>query len=154
MDVIISDILSKGCRDQKTAAMTCQVYQEFIENKKYHNVTYKYNERLNTTYITAKCTKSSPECVFVPISSFDNISLDTMGKYIEIEESKTVYLAILSPDSTLVCYRLSDGLMLPSVLKETKHDRRQVLDSELNKRRDDIKSAAMCSLPLSSIRKF
>ncbi|XP_071050602.1 uncharacterized protein [Onthophagus taurus] len=148
--------MKMGCKTRKEAAITSHVFLELCEVKKYWDVEYHFNEILSSMYITAKKTKSSKTLTFIPISSFDGISIEEMKKYLILDqEHKSVHLAIVDSDLTSVYYQITDGIgdPTPESQEESIKDRRMKLDGDLRSNKKILEEAAMYGIPITINKK-
>jgi hypothetical protein len=143
-----------GDLSKKYANAALQVYLELCEVRKYWDVEYKYDGDLGMLYFTAKKTKSEKTSVFVPRCSSDDLSYTQMQSYFALcdnSEIKSVFLALVSSDSTCVFYQITEGLNQPvdTSARHSKLNRQEKLDADIRKHKNLITEAALCGMSIT-----
>ncbi|XP_076272255.1 tRNA splicing endonuclease subunit 15 [Rhynchophorus ferrugineus] len=154
MEDLISKFLSLGA-NEKSAVLASQVLLELCEVKKYWNIEYEYDQNTGKIIVRAKKTASEPHSVFIPISSYEELSFNKIDDYLNIYKVNRAFLAIVHPDSTCIYYEITKGLSEPNdtTAKHSRVNKQEKLDSELRKHQKTIEQAALYGLPVTIIDK-
>ncbi|XP_003396761.1 uncharacterized protein LOC100648514 [Bombus terrestris] len=127
-----------GCMDSVKISTTFYVYIELCEAKKYWEVDYKYNEKLDLLYLEVRKKKNSQTEIYVPWPASCNISLDTIEKIQTGLDVEQITLVFKLEDSTSIIYKVSKDLVKPVDPKRTKlmkekEEKKSNLEKEIKK---------------------
>lgn len=145
--VICEHLKLLGCRSSAEIAFAYQVYLELFDVKLMHDVVFYYNIDINQIYLTAKASKNSVPCIFVPHPSHIAATMPYIEKLQrnlctpECEQSIT--LVCIEEDSTMVFYTFFCHLIEsqnPEILTrpKTREERKAYLDSEIRRNRNRL----------------
>ncbi|KAL1517471.1 hypothetical protein ABEB36_001234 [Hypothenemus hampei] len=150
---IVSEFQKLGA-DETTAILASQVYFELCEVKRYYSPSYSYDPTIRRIIIRAKRKPSENIQVFVPVSSFEQLSFEKLHE-IASNYNTSVYLAIVHPDSTCIYYKVSNNLDEPAEIsvKHTRVDKQQEFDTNIKKHRRAIEQAALLGVPITISKK-
>lgn len=115
---------------EESAFRSTLIYLDLIERKNWWYLDFKFNEFLQMILIIGSPSKKGPLQLILPTSSEVKLSAHEMRKFLiegnnakenifkkscteSLKFSPKVTLAIMSSDSTLVYYHISDGLVKP-----------------------------------------
>lgn len=155
MDVeskIKEDMRSLGCNSDVKISLACFLYMDLVDNKLMYDTEYCYNKDVDTLYVVARRSKSEKMNIYVPIPTFEDVTMDFIGKLQEnlctIETGPSINLAFIDGDSSTVIYTFTKGLVeRPAPEKVTEHrtreERRLFIDNELRKNKNDIMNNAL-----------
>lgn len=134
--------------------MVKNIYLDLCEAKKYWNVEYFCHETNGKTYLKAKRNKKEKESLFIPCDVSQPTNLRKIRDLLVLNKNndyESVFMAMISPDSTCIYYEISDGLVEPQEisinhLKKNKHEE---LDSKLRKNHLILEQAALYGIPVT-----
>ncbi|ENN72246.1 uncharacterized protein LOC109543272 [Dendroctonus ponderosae] len=137
--------------DETASLLATQVYLELCEVKRYWSPSYEFNPELGKIVIKAKKKPTEDVVVFVPIASFECLSFEKMQQFLSSTQTKSLFLAIVHPDSTCIYYKVTADLEEPTdaTAKHLKVDKKQKLDADLRKHRELIEQAALYGIPIT-----
>ncbi|XP_053620066.1 uncharacterized protein LOC128680736 [Plodia interpunctella] len=150
MDVEIKikeDMKSLGCESDMKISLAYQLYIHLVDEKLMYDTEYCYNKDVDTLYVVARPRKNEKLNIYVPIRTYDDISLDFINTMQEnlctVESGPSINLAFIEGDSTIVIYSFTKGLVeRPSAEKisenRKKEERRSFINSELVRHRSEI----------------
>ncbi|CAG9135791.1 unnamed protein product [Plutella xylostella] len=149
---IMEDMRSLGCNSNLKIGLAFHLYIYLVDQKLMYDTEYCYNKDIDTLYIVARPTEGGKLNIYVPIPTSNDISLKLISSLQEnlctVETGPTVNLAFVEGDSTTVIYSFTKGLLdlqSPEGLlrRRTREERRNFIDNELRKNRDDILNNAL-----------
>ncbi|KZC08304.1 PREDICTED: uncharacterized protein LOC107186608 [Dufourea novaeangliae] len=132
-----------GCTDPVKISTTFHVYIELCEARRYWDVNYKYNERLDVLYLEVKRKKNSEAEIYIPWPTLYNISLNKIEEIQEGLNSDRITFAFKSEDSTSIIYKVSKGLLKPmspevTKLMKEKEEKKSELEKEIRKNTSNL----------------
>lgn len=144
---IKEDMKSLGCESDMKISLAYQLYIHLVDEKLMYDTEYCYNKDIDTLYVVARSRKNEKLNIYVPIPTYDDISIDFINKMQEnlctVETGPSINLAFLEGDSTTVIYSFTKGLVnRPPAEKvaeqRAKEERRNFINNELRKQRSQI----------------
>ncbi|KDR20531.1 tRNA-splicing endonuclease subunit Sen15-like isoform X2 [Zootermopsis nevadensis] len=115
------DMVNLGCRNQLSVGIAFQVYMDLCEVQAMEDVRYVYSHELDLIYLLGK-TQRGPQSasrteIFLPLSTASEITPAWIQKVQDTlctdKDKKGITLAMKEHDSTVVYYRLTQGLVPP-----------------------------------------
>lgn len=149
---IKEDMKSLGCSSDLKISLAYNLYLHLVDEKLMYDTEYCYNKDIDTLYIVARPNKSGKLNIYVPIPTYDFISIDYINQIQEnlctVETGSTVNLAFIEGDFTTVIYTFTKGMVTrpsPSAITEqrAKEGRRSFIDNELRKNHNKILNDAL-----------
>ncbi|XP_013195102.1 uncharacterized protein LOC106138489 [Amyelois transitella] len=149
---IKQDMKSLGCDSDVKISLAYQLYIHLVDEKLMYDTEYCYNKDVDTLYVVARPRKNEKLNIYVPIRTYDDISVEFINKMQEnlctVESGHSINLAFIEGDSTIVIYSFTKGLVeRPSSQKVTeyrkKEERRSYINSELMRHRSEILNDAL-----------
>lgn len=115
---ILKTFRSLGCNDEAHCYGACRAYVYLKEEKRMHDVQYSYAKELNIIYMTAKPeSDANALCdVFIPVLATEGLNLVQLHRYRDTivhpdgTRPRNIVLAICSPSSIVLLYRMTQGL--------------------------------------------
>ncbi|KAJ8942673.1 hypothetical protein NQ314_009995 [Rhamnusium bicolor] len=134
--------------NRKEAVITLQVYLELCEIKRYYDIKYSFTPTLNKISLTAKKFKDGPACVFLPITTNEDLNFLKMQNFLRSISQETLFLVIVHADSTCVYYQLANSLLEPTDMtaKHLRENKQEKLDNNLKKNQELLEQAALFGL--------
>ncbi|PSN33291.1 hypothetical protein C0J52_20684 [Blattella germanica] len=152
---VLQDMINLGCRDQFNVGIAYQVYLNLCEVQAMRDVKYHYNKELDLLYLTGvkeKVSESSLPEIYLPLSTVSEISTSWISNVQDAlcneREDKGLTLAIKDHDSTVVYYRVTQGLVPPDS-PETGHrkkkheDKKHSIEVEVRKMQRELFNKAI-----------
>lgn len=136
-----------GCKSPAEVSSAYCVFLELFDVKLMHDVEFHYNDDIQQVYLTAKVSKNSSPSIFVPHPAFESIDMTRVEKLqnnlCPPNDAKSVTLACLEDDSTIVFYTFSNRLIDPQnpeifVRQKTREERKKKLEGEIRKNRNHL----------------
>lgn len=155
MDVenkIKEEMASLGCKSKQKINLAYHLYIYLIDVKLMYDVEYCYNKDIDTLYVVARPSKNQKLNIYIPFLTAEDVTMQLIDLLQEnlctIETGPVVNLAFIEGDSTTVIYSFTKGLIdiqSPEGLtrRKTREERRNFIDSELRKNREQILKDAM-----------
>lgn len=149
---IKEDMKALGCNSDLKISLAYNLYIYLVDEKLMYDTEYCYNKDIDTLYIVARPNKGAKLNIYVPIPTYDHISIDFINQIQEnlctVETGPTVNLAFVEGDFTTVIYTFTKGMAdrppPERVAKQrTKDGRRSFIDNELRKNRSNILNDAL-----------
>lgn len=84
MDVeskIKEDMRSLGCNSDVKISLACFLYMDLVDNKLMYDTEYCYNKDVDTLYVVARRSKSEKMNIYVPIPTFEDVTMDFIGNH-------------------------------------------------------------------------
>uniref|UniRef100_A0A1B6GRP3 Uncharacterized protein n=1 Tax=Cuerna arida TaxID=1464854 RepID=A0A1B6GRP3_9HEMI len=139
---VLQEMLQLGCPDRMKVMLAFQAYMKLCEVDKLWNVEFLYNRELDIIYISSSDTKE--QVLHIPVSAHQHLTpalLHTMNfALLTAHPHASMNILLKTPDSSLLPYKITEGLTLPPNPELTKEKRAiqekvQYVHSELNKRK-------------------
>ncbi|XP_075986252.1 uncharacterized protein LOC142983229 [Anticarsia gemmatalis] len=149
---IKSDMKALGCKSDLKISLAYNLYIHLVDEKLMYDTEYCYNKDIDTLYIVARPNKNDKLNIYVPIPTYDLISVSFINQVQEnlctVETGPTVNLAFIEGDFTTVIYTFTKGLVNrppPHRVSQqrAKEGRRTFIDNELRKSRNEILNDAL-----------
>ncbi|KAJ8708261.1 hypothetical protein PYW07_010386 [Mythimna separata] len=149
---IKDDMKALGCNSDLKVSLAYNLYIHLVDDKLMYDTEYCYNKDIDTLYIVARPKKNEKLNIYVPIPTYDEISVDFINKIQEnlctVETGPTVNLAFIEYDFTTVIYTFTKGLVdrpPPDKVSQlrAREGRRNFIDNELRKSRNQILNDAL-----------
>ncbi|KAK3594716.1 hypothetical protein CHS0354_001540 [Potamilus streckersoni] len=104
--------------------LTILVYLNLCEVRGWWNVKTHGCHEMNIFFLSGQSSKSSPREIILPISSTSSLSPADIQQYLQIikvdnSPTKGLILAVCDTDSTMVFYKVTDGLVPPESPEES-----------------------------------
>ncbi|KAG6454215.1 hypothetical protein O3G_MSEX008561 [Manduca sexta] len=155
MDVeekIKGDMRSLGCNCEMKISLAYFLYIYLVDEKPMYDTEYCYNKDINTLYVVARPSKNQKLNIYVPVPTFQEITMDFISKLQEnlctVETGHAINLAFIDSDFTTVIYTFSKGISkrLPQEQinqNRRKEERRTFINNELKKSHKNITNDAL-----------
>ncbi|XP_046685853.1 uncharacterized protein LOC124371543 [Homalodisca vitripennis] len=139
---VLQEMLQLGCPDRIKVMLAFQAYMKLCEVDKLWNVEFLYNRELDIIYISTSDTKE--QVLHIPVAAHQHLTpalLHTMNlTLLTAHPHASINILLKTPDSSLLPYKITEGLTLPPNPELTKEKRAvqekvQYVHSELNKRK-------------------
>lgn len=149
---IKEDMRLLGCKCDKKISLAFHLYVYLVDDKLMYDTEYCYNKDIDTLYVVARPNKNDKLNIYVPIPTSQNITMNLINELQEnlctVETGTIVTLAFIESDFTTVLYTFTKGLaerQAPEVvsLLKIKEEKRNFINSELRKKRDQILNDAL-----------
>ncbi|XP_026759391.2 uncharacterized protein LOC113518629 [Galleria mellonella] len=149
---IKEDMKALGCNSELKISLAFHLYIHLVDEKLMHDTEYCYNQDIDTLYVVARPNKNDKLNIYVPIPTYDDISIDFINKMQEnlctVETGPTINLAFVEGDSTTVIYSFTKGLVNrqpPEKAAENraKDERRTFINKELKNKKKNIIDKAL-----------
>ncbi|XP_026730981.1 uncharacterized protein LOC113496081 [Trichoplusia ni] len=149
---IKDDMKALGCNSELKISLAYYLYLHLVDDKLMYDTEYCYNKDIDTLYIVARPNRNDKLNIYVPIPTYDEISIDFINKIQEnlctVETGPTVNLAFIEGDFTTVIYTFTKGIVNrppPDKVSQqrAKEGRRNFIDNELKKNRTGILNDAL-----------
>uniref|UniRef100_A0A2A4J2J5 tRNA-splicing endonuclease subunit Sen15 domain-containing protein n=1 Tax=Heliothis virescens TaxID=7102 RepID=A0A2A4J2J5_HELVI len=149
---IKDDMKALGCHSDLKMSLAYNLYIHLVDEKLMYDTEYCYNKDIDTLYIVARPNKNEKLNIYVPIPTYDEISVDYINKIQEnictVETGPTVNLAFIEGDYTTVIYTFTKGIVdrpPPDKVsyQRAREGRRNFIDNELKKSRNVILNDAL-----------
>ncbi|XP_059045970.1 uncharacterized protein LOC131841662 [Achroia grisella] len=149
---IKEDMKSLGCNSELKISLTFHLYIHLVDEKLMYDTEYCYNKDIDTLYVVARPSKNDKLNIYVPIPTYDDISLDFINKMQEnlctVETGPTINLAFIESDSTTVIYSFTKGLVERQppervIENKAKEERRKFINKELKNQWKEIIDRAL-----------
>ncbi|KAL3872457.1 hypothetical protein ACJMK2_040383 [Sinanodonta woodiana] len=104
--------------------LTVLVYLNLCEVRGWWNVKTHCCQEMNIFFLSGQSSPSSPREIILPISSTTNLSPADIQQYLHVikvdnSPTKGLILAVCDTDSTMVFYKITDGLVPPESPEES-----------------------------------
>ena len=106
---ILKDINSLGCQDSKICVAAFKIYMELCEVRHLWDVKYSYSKELDIIYLTGRKSKDAKEEIYIPAPSTNRIDFKKITN-IQNHLDKSIILAIVDPSSSILYYRMTQGV--------------------------------------------
>uniref|UniRef100_A0A1B6L9M5 Uncharacterized protein n=1 Tax=Graphocephala atropunctata TaxID=36148 RepID=A0A1B6L9M5_9HEMI len=142
---VLQEMLLLGCTDRMKVVLAFQAYMKLCEVDRLRNVEFLYNRLLDIVYLSASDNKE--QVLHVPVATHYPLTPawlhTTSSALLKTHPQATINILLKTPDSSLLPYRMTEGLMLPPNPDLTKEKRGvqekvQYVQSELNKRKVEL----------------
>ncbi|XP_069686345.1 tRNA-splicing endonuclease subunit Sen15-like [Periplaneta americana] len=156
---VLQDMINLGCRNQFSVGIAFQVYMDLCEVQALRDVKYLYSRELDLLYLTGTKGRShdsaSPE-IFLPLSTISEITPAWIRKVQDTlcadEVRKGITLAMKEHDSTVVYYRMMQGLVPPDSpetarRKKQRDEAKHCIEVEMRRMRHELLARAQKSVP-------
>lgn len=117
-------MMQTGCTNQKQLICAFHVFMDLCENHCAWNVDICYDATLNLLFLETTLEQGDSSLIYLPFSSTDSLSMEDL---IRIDTSLTkgrqapkIVLCFCDPDSTIVYYTATAGLVPPETEEEEK----------------------------------
>jgi hypothetical protein len=161
------DMINLGCRNQFSVGIAFQVYMDLCEVQAMQDVQYLYSHELDMLYLVGKTGRDSHSGsrseIFLPLSSVSEITPAWIQKVQDTlctdEDKKGITLAMKDHDSTVVYYRMTQGLVPPDS-PETAHRKKQCdeqkhfIAMELRRMRHELLDRALKTVSSDKVRTY
>ncbi|KAJ9574783.1 hypothetical protein L9F63_008047 [Diploptera punctata] len=148
---VLQDMINLGCRNQFSVGIAYQVYMNLCEVQAMRDVKYLYNKELDMLYLTAvkqtDANSSKNSEIFLPLSTVSEITPAWIKKVQDTlcsdREDKGLTLAMKEHDSTVVFYRMTQGLVPPDSpetarRKKQREEQKHCIETEVHRMKNDL----------------
>lgn len=121
---VLKEMMAYGLADTQQIFRAFNVYLDLCEVKGFWNVKCHKCSALNLVFLSGHANRSEPRELILPVSCDSQLSPATLQTYTEkvkLQGYNThgLVLAICASDSSIVYYRVTDGLVQPESPEET-----------------------------------
>lgn len=159
------DMINLGCRNQFSVGIAFQVYMDLCEVQAMRDVQYLYSHELDLLYLVGNTGRDSQSAsrteIFLPLSTVSEITPAWIQKVQDTlctdQDKKGITLAMKDHDSTVVYYRMTQGLVPPdspetAQQKKKCDEQKHFLDKELRKMRHKLLDRALKAASSDKVR--
>ncbi|XP_055619590.1 uncharacterized protein LOC129764493 isoform X2 [Toxorhynchites rutilus septentrionalis] len=117
-DIFKIDIRRLGRCSELEYSLAYRVYIHLCEERHLWDVQYRFSEALKKIYLKARKRKDSPEEIYIPVLSSEDLPLATISRCqqelvlgTEDENAqRSIILAICDPGSSVLLYRMTNAM--------------------------------------------